>query len=149
MKTASAITNQFLDFHLLNLAELVHHTPGRGPYMVTQDGCDPKDAAMRACTFVLTKRRTWLHFYLYLALPEVVRQACAHFDSVAEILSHAQSLPQAVIVETAASLQDLLLSEGFEPAEGDVEGQAILRELRIRHGAPPQEAAGQEPPPLP
>lgn len=148
MKPASAITNQFLDFHLLNLAELVHHTPGRGPFMVTQDGCDPKDAAMRACTFVLTKRGTWLHFYLYLALPEAVRQACAHFDSVAEILNHAESLPPGVIVETAASLQDLLLGAGFEPAEGDVEGHAVLRALRIRHGAPKQ-AAGQKPPPLP
>lgn len=149
MKPASAITNQFLDFHLLNLAELLHRTPGRGPFMVTQDGCDPKDAAMRACTFVLTKRGTWLHFYLYLALPEAVRQNCAHFDSVADILSHAESLPPDVLVENAASLQDLLVGAGFEPAEGDAEGKAILRELRTRHGVIPEQGAGQAPPRLP
>ncbi|HXG46653.1 MAG TPA: hypothetical protein VNO52_03440 [Methylomirabilota bacterium] len=134
MKTTThAITNRYQDFQVLNLAQLVHHE-GRGPYMVTQDGCDPDDATRRACSFVLTRRGTWLHFYLYLALPEAVRRKIAHYETVAEVLQRAESLPPSVVVEDAASLQELIRECGFEPAEDDLTGQALLREMKQRHG---------------
>jgi len=133
MKTANAITNRYQDFQVLNLCQLVHHVEGRGPFMVTQEGCDPNDAAMRECSFVLTKRGTWLHFYLYLALPESVRQHCAHFETVAEVLHQADSLPAKVIVEDAASLQELIHGAGFEPPAKDATGRALLREIQRRH----------------
>jgi hypothetical protein len=140
MKTASAITNRHQDFRILNLCRLVHHVEGRGPFMVTQDGCDPGDPTMRECSFVLTHRGTWLHFYLYLALPDAVRQRCAQFETVAEALQRADSLPSTVIVESAASLQEMLEQCGFEPAMEDLTGRALLREMRSRHGSrtPPQ-----------
>ena len=133
MKTANAITNSYRDFHVLNLSQLVHHVEGRGPFMVTQDGCDPGDPTMRFCSFVLTRRGTWLHFYLYLALPESVRQHCAHFGTIAEVLERADSLPGKVIVENAASLQELIHEAGFEPDAADATGQALWRELKKRH----------------
>jgi hypothetical protein len=139
MKTANAITNRSQDFKLLNLCQLVNHVEGRGPFMVTQDGCDPADPRMRECSFVLTKRGTWLHFYLYLALPETVRQKCAHFETVAEALQRAGSLPPEALVETAASLQEMLQECRFEPASGDATGRALLREIQRRH-APRTEA---------
>ncbi len=134
MKTARAITNRYQDFQVLNLSQLVHHLEGRGPFMVTQDGCDPDDPTSRSCSFVLTKRGTWLHFYLYLALPESVRQNCAHFDTVAEVLQRADTLPSRVMVEDALSLQELIREAGFEPGETDSTGRALLRELKKRHG---------------
>ncbi len=134
MKSANAITNRYQDFHVLNLCQLVHHVEGRGPFMVTQDGCDPDDPTMRECSFVLTRRGTWLHFYLYLALPESVREKMAHLDTVAEVLQRADSLPAKVIVENAASLQELIREAGFEPDAGDATGQALLREMKKRHG---------------
>ena len=134
MKTANAITNSYQDFKVLNLCQLVHHVEGRGPFMVTQDGCAPDDPAMRNCSFVLTRRGTWLHFYLYLALPEMVRRKCAHFETVAEVLQQADSLPSKVIVEDAASLQELLHEVGFEPAAEDAAGCALLQEIKGRHG---------------
>jgi len=133
MKTAHAITNHPQDFKILNLCQLVHHVEGRGPFMVTQDGCDPDDPKMRECSFVLTKRGTWLHFFLYLALPEMVQQHCAHFETIAEALHRADSLPSEAVVETAASLQEMLQECRFEPASGDAAGRALLREMQRRH----------------
>ena len=93
MKIASSITNQFPNFHVQNLCRLIHGVEGRGPFIVTQDGAAPNDPQMRECAFVLTKRGTWLHFYLYLALSEKVREQCAYFETVAEVLQRADTLP--------------------------------------------------------
>ncbi len=112
--------------------------------MVTQDGCDPDDASRRRCSFVLTRRGTWLHFYLYLALPETVRQKCAHFETVADALQRAETLPPKVIVESAASLQEMLHEAGFEPAAGDATGQALWRELKKRHGLEAADVKNQQ-----
>ena len=133
MKTASAITNRYQDFQMLNLARLVHRVEGRGPFLVTQDGCDPDDPSMRACSFVLTRRGTWLHFYLYLALPEAVRRHCAQFETGEEALQRADSLPGKVIVESASSLQELIREAGFEPDAADLTGNALMQELKKRH----------------
>jgi RND family efflux transporter MFP subunit len=114
MKTANAITNRYQDFHVLNLSRLLHQVESRGPFMVTQDGSDPEDHTMRACSFVLTRRGTWLHFYRYLALSEAARARIAHFDTVAETLRRTDSLPDRVVVEDDASLQEMLREAGLE-----------------------------------
>jgi hypothetical protein len=137
MKAAKAITNDYQDFTLLNLAQLVHRAEGRGPYLVTQDGSAPGDPTLRQCSFVLTKRGTWLHFYLYLALPGAVRTACAQFETLQEAMQQADSMPPQVVVEDAVSLQELLLHYGFEPAADDLTSQALLKEMQRRHAGPP------------
>lgn len=135
MKAAPAITNRYQDFTLLNLAQVVHRTEGRGPYLITQDGSAPGDPVQRGCSFVLTRRGTWLHFYLYLALPEAVRAACAQFDTPQEAMQMAESLPAQAVVEDALSLPELLQQSGFEPA--DQTGRALLDEIRRRHATTP------------
>jgi hypothetical protein len=138
MKIANSITNQYQHFQVLNLSQLVHKIEGRGPFMVTQDGCDPSDPAMRQCSFVLTRRGTWLHFYLYLALPETVRQQCTHFETIAEVLHRAESLSPKAIVEDATSLQEMIREAGFQPAPEDATGQALLSEMKRRHAVSPE-----------
>lgn len=133
MKIASAITNNFQNFHVHNLSQLVHRVEGRGPFIVTQDGAAPDDPKMRQCSFVLTRRGTWLHFYLYLTLPENVRAACAHFDSIADVMAHAETLPGKATVEDTASLQELIHTAGFTPEPTDVAGTALLQAIIDRH----------------
>lgn len=135
MKTAGPITNNYQDFQVQNLCQLVHHVDGRGPFIVTQDGCDPNDSRMRACSFVLTRRGTWLHFYLYLALSESARAKCTYFETAPEIVRHAESLPAKAVVEDAHSLQELLREVGFEPDASDPSGSALMNTLRQRHAA--------------
>jgi hypothetical protein len=132
MLAARTITNSYQDFQLLELSKLLHRTSGRGPFMVVQDGSAPDDSSSRHCSFVLTHRGTWLHYYLYLALPEQVRQV-AMFDTVADVFARAETMPVHVKVEDAMSLQELLRDEGFEPGIADEHGRALLEELRLRH----------------
>lgn len=134
MIATHTITNRFPDFRLLDLSKLEHRTSGHGPFMLMQDGSAPDDPKMRECSFVLTKRGSWLHFYLYLALPENVRRHCAHYPTAAEALKRADTLPDKVVVEDAASLQELLQEAGFEP-EG-VADQKLFQEMKARHQKP-------------
>lgn len=132
MIPASPITNRHQGFHIHNLAQLLHNTGSRGPFIVTQDGSDPSDPRMRPCSFVLTRRGTWLHFYLYLALSEEARARTVQFESAAEALQTAASLPDTVTVEDALSLQELLKSAGFQPVLPDAAGRALLQAVRQR-----------------
>ncbi len=88
---------------------------------------------MRHCSFVLTRRGTWLHYYLFLALPEVVRRRIAMFDTVADVFARAEAMPDHVRVEDALSLQELLHDSGFELGAEDEQGRALFEELRRRH----------------
>ncbi len=137
MIATHTITNHFTDFRMLDLSKLEHRLEGRGPYMLVQDGSAPDDPRMRECSFVLTKRGTWLHFYLYLALPKAVQRHCAQFETAAEALKCADCLPGKVVVEDAASLQELLHEAGFEPE--DEAGQKLFAEMKAKHG----KAAGE------
>ncbi len=132
MLATRTITNSYQDFQLLELSRLLH-TEGRGPFMVVQEGAAPDDSAMRHCSFVLTRRGTWLHYYLFLALPEDVRQRIAMFDTVADVFARAEFMPERIRVEDAVSLQELLHSSGFEPGAADTQGRALFEELRRRH----------------
>ena len=135
MLATRTITNNYQDFQLLELSKLLH-TEGRGPFMVVQEGCAPDDSSSRHCSFVLTHRGTWLHYYLYLALPEEVRRV-AMFDTVADVFARAETMPARVKVEDAMSLQELLRDEGYEPGTGDEQGRVLLEDLKRRHPGEP------------
>jgi hypothetical protein len=79
MKAAKTITNSYHDFRILNVSKSTRHPKRRGPFMAIQKGSDPNDPQMRECTFVLTRRGTWMHCYLFLLLPGRcdVRQQCS------------------------------------------------------------------------
>lgn len=132
MLATRTITNDYQDFQLLELSKLLH-TECRGPFMVVQEGAAPDDSAMRHCSFVLTRRGTWLHYYLFLALPEDVRRRIAMFDTVADVFARAEAMPAHVKVEDALSLQELLHDSGFEPGEADEQGRVLFEDLRRRH----------------
>jgi hypothetical protein len=127
------ITNRLADCELFDLSKLMGSKDGRGPFLLVQEGCDPGDPRMRECSFVLTHRGTWLHYYLYLALPESVRRRCALFERANEAMQRVESLPDGVRVEDAHSLQELLHEHGFEPDPSDLAGKALLERLRQRH----------------
>lgn len=132
MLATRTITNSYQDFQLLELSKLLH-TEGRGPFMVVQEGCAPDDSSSRHCSFVLTHRGTWLHYYLYLALPEELRRQIAMFDTVADVFARAETMPARVKVEDALSLQELLRDAGFEPDAADEQGRVLFEDLRRRH----------------
>ena len=131
MLATHTITNHFTDFRLLDLSKVEKRLEERGPFILVQDGSAPEDPRMRECSFVLTKRGTWLHFYLYLALPKGVQRHCAQFETAAEAMKCADCLPGKVVVEDAASLQELIHEAGFEPE--DVAGQTLLAEMKAKH----------------
>lgn len=133
MTASRTITNRYQDFHLLDLSRLMKNSAGRGPFLLVQDGCDPADPQMRECSFVLTRRGTWLHYYLFLTLPETVRRRCVLFDTGAEALAFAANLPGTVTVENPMSLQELIHESGFQPGSEDDVGNALLQALRLRH----------------
>lgn len=133
MSEGRILTNDYRDFQLLELGKLMASTGARGPFMVVQDGIAPGDSRMRTCSFVLTRRGTWLHYYLFLTLPDEVRRRCALFESGAEALDKAGTLSGIPVVEDALSLPELIHESGFEPAVTDLTGRALLDELRRRH----------------
>jgi hypothetical protein len=133
MKIAGPIRNETQALQVMNLSQVVHRTEGRGPYLIMQDGCDPQDPRMRSCSFVLTRRGTWLHFYLYLALSESARAQCAQFETAAEAMTAAGALTGQVTVESAESLQEFLREGGFMPTACDLTGNALLEAVRKRH----------------
>lgn len=90
---------------MLNLARLVHLLEGRGPFLLTQDG------SRRLCAAAAPNSRP-----------------------SRRPLQRADSLTGQVIVENAASLQELIREAGFEPDATDNTGLALMQELKKRHG---------------
>jgi hypothetical protein len=131
METASSITNDFRDFQLWNLAGVggaALPSAPRGPYMVVQDGCAPTDPVSRKCSFVLTRRGTWLHCFLFFMLPESVRHGVGIFDSIHDVVALSEGLIGKARVESANSVGDLLTGAGYELSSPA--GQAVLAHLR-------------------
>lgn len=133
MTALRSLTNRLDDCQLLDLARLLRTPGGHGPYLLVQDGCDPADPRQRHCSFVLTRRGTWLHYYLYLALPEDVRRRCALFEKGHEALEQVAGMGSEVRVEDTHSIQELLRDHGFEPDPSDFTGQVLLERLRSTH----------------
>lgn len=137
MSSSRILTNHFPDFQLQELGHWLGDGTQRGPYLISQDGTAPDDPQQRHCSFVLTRRGTWLHYYLFLALPEQVRRRCALFETTTEALECAGRLAARPQVEDAHTLPELIRDAGFAPADSDALGHALLEDLRRRHpGAP-------------
>ena len=134
MKAAKTITNSYRDFRILNVSKSTRHPERRGPFMAIQEGSDPNDPQMRECTFVLTRRGTWMHCYLFLLLPRTLRRQAAVFDTPQEILELAEELSQKpLVIETAMSLHDLIGSDVQALAgDDDATSQTLLAELLKR-----------------
>ena len=92
---------------------------------------------MRDCVFVLTRRGTWLHFYLYIALPPEVRRRIAMSDTIEEMLARCEKQGGDVVVEDALSLPELLAEVQFMPGENDPSGRALFEHMRKLHATPP------------
>lgn len=136
------LTNHYPDFQLQELGRWLGDGSQRGPYLISQDGAAPEDPQQRHCTFVLTRRGTWLHYYLFLALPEEVRRRCALFDTTREALECAGGLSGGPRVEDAHTLPELIRDAGFAPAESDALGRALLEDLQRRHPQAPVRLPG-------
>lgn len=142
MNSCRTLTNHFPDLQLLELGQWLGDGTRRGPYLVSQEGAAPEDPQQRHCSFVLTRRGTWLHYYLFLALPEEVRRRCALFETPAEALECIGRLQERPRVEDTHTLPELIRDAGFAPAASDAIGQALLADLQRRHpNAPTQRAA--------
>ena len=139
MNATKTITNSFHDFHLLEISKTTHHPEKRGPFMVSQSGSAPGDPELRECTFVLTKRGTWMHLYIFFLMPHTMRHQVAVFDSAAEVMQLAETLVGKPIVETMESLPELLNDSGCNPAHEDPVSSALMEEVRKKHpkGLPP------------
>jgi hypothetical protein len=133
MSISSTITNNFTDFHLLEVSHTTRHPERRGPYMVVQTGSAPGDPEMRECTFALTRRGTWLHCYVFFVMPRELRRKVAVFESVPEVMQLAETLIGTPVVETIESLKQLLGEAGFQPLADDPESAALMAELKKRH----------------
>ena len=144
MRFASNITNRFTDFRLLELSQLTRHPGQRGPYMVVQEGIDPKDIAGRECTFVLTHKGTWMHFYRFLMLPKAVRNRLAVFETVADVMQLTEALASDPVVETVETLQSTMPEAGLKPSEQDPTAEALFHDLELRNASGAKAAAGFE-----
>lgn len=129
------ITNNPQHFCIQEMSAVLG-TPGSGPFLAVQRGAAPGDPRMRDCVFVLTRRGTWLHFYLFIALPENVRRRVAMSDTIEEMLERCERLFGNVIVEDALSLPELLAEVDFTPGENDPSGQALFEHVRKLHDKP-------------
>ena len=134
MNIARSITNHYPDFRLLELSKTTPHPETRGPYMVVQDGADPQDPTSRECTFVLTRRGTWLHFYVFLMLPVDIRQGVGVFQNIPEVMGLVETLTGKPRVESLATLPELLKGNGFAPLPDDPISRILLDEVARKHG---------------
>lgn len=97
------LTNSFLDVHLISLAswrqanEFIPCDNG-GPYMVTQEGYDPKDLKPVADEFVLGRSGEWLSLSLFFRLPVPDRREEFVFGTAAEIMQMMENLTSEVVI---------------------------------------------------
>lgn len=136
MNIPPIITNNPHDFCIQEMSAMLG-TPGRGPFLAVQRGAAPGDPRVRDCVFVLTQRGTWLHFYLFIALPADVRRRIAMSDTIEEMLARCEKQSGDVVVEDALSLPELLAEIGFTPGESDPSGRALFEHMRKLHANPP------------
>lgn len=113
MNLSDPIGNRFSDFTLENLCELVNQVKGRGPFLLTQEGAHPGDPHYHGCKFVLSRRGSWLHYFLYLELPQDIQERCFQFETVSEAFRLAESLPPKPVVEDSFTLAVYVRECGF------------------------------------
>lgn len=130
MSIGRTITNRALDCRVLELSATTDHPERRGPYMVVQTGSAPDDPEHRECKFVLTRRGTWLHYYIFFMLPKDIRDEVAVFDSVNKVMELAESLSGKPRVESIESLRVILEEGDFQPDANDPATEALWADAR-------------------
>src|SRR5689334_22220789 len=92
------ITNSFQDVRLVSLAswrqagEISPRDRG-GPYVVLQEGYDPKDLKMIAMEYVIGRSGKWLALGHFFNLPVSERRAEFVFGTAAEVMEMMSRLP--------------------------------------------------------
>lgn len=95
------ITNSFLDVRLISLAtwrqaaEIMPRDKG-GPYVVLQEGFDPRDLTATTSEFVLGRSGKWLALSQFYRLPVPERRAEFVFGTAAEVMQMMSDLPSKV-----------------------------------------------------
>lgn len=97
------LTNHFSACRLVSLSKLkaAAEFPARdanGPYLITQDGYDPSDPAMRRGEFLLSRSGEWLGTHWFVRLPVPERRKQFLFATVGEAMELMQDLPSKVRV---------------------------------------------------
>lgn len=110
------ITNQFADVRLASLAswreanEIFLWDRG-GPYIVTQQGCDPDDLTMTPDEFVLGRLGQWLSLEVFFRMPVAERWKGFVFSTGSEVLRVMRDLPlKAVTWQPAPGLFEEIVS---------------------------------------
>lgn len=100
---ARAITNSFQDVRLVSLAswskasEIIPRDQN-GPYVVTQEGCDPTDMTMCPDEFILGRSGKWLSLAYFYKLPIPERRLEFVFGTAGEVMKVLADLPGKVTV---------------------------------------------------
>jgi hypothetical protein len=105
------ITNHYLDAKLVSLsswrqANEISPRDRNGPYVVVQEGYDPKDVRMIGEEFVLGRSGRWLALGHFFKMPLAVRRAEFVFGTVSEIIQLMNNLPHRVELIRPAGKED-------------------------------------------
>ena len=114
------ITNSFLDVRLVSLAswrqanEIQPRDHG-GPYVVLQEGYNPKAAKIIADEFILGRNGKWIPLGLFYRLPVPERRAEYIFGTAGEVMQMMSNLPSnAEVIQSSA---DIPTQETAEPTD--------------------------------
>jgi hypothetical protein len=128
------ITNSFQDVRLSSLAswskasEITPRDRG-GPYVILQEGYDPKDTKFIAEEFVLGRSGKWLSLGLFYKLPVPERRAEYVFGTMAEVMQLMQNLPPNVQIVGSGS--------PAEPGPAGTEPDEMAAALQAGKNPPP------------
>ncbi len=97
------ITNDFQDVQLVSLstwqrAAEISPRDRNGPYVVLQQGYDPKDMKMIADEFILGHSGKWLQLGRFYQLPVPERRQEFVFGTAAEVIEVMRDLPSKVAI---------------------------------------------------
>ncbi|MCW5551393.1 MAG: hypothetical protein KIS67_04420 [Verrucomicrobiae bacterium] len=97
------ITNHYEDVRLVSLASWskaseINPRDRHGPYVVTQEGYDPRDMKMVADEFVLGRSGRWLSLSTFFRLPVEERRAEFVFGTAAEVMQTMSNLTSKVVM---------------------------------------------------
>ena len=121
------ITNQYQDVRLISLRDWrrvvgIEPHDQAGPYVIAQQGYDPKDPKLTPLDFVLGKTGEGVRVEMFYSLPLDTRRAEFIFSSAAEVMELMQSLPTQVKVVRSGKE----LSEQVEAPASDELNAAVL-----------------------
>ena len=114
------ITNSFLDVRLVSLsswrqANEIQPRDHGGPYVVLQEGYDPKAAKVIADEFILGRSGKWIPLGLFYRLPVPERRAEYIFGTAGEVMQMMSNLPSSA--EVIRGSADVPVPEGSEPTD--------------------------------